>query len=61
MKLRQAKKIFYKEYLSISYYKQVKASNRLIKAINVLKHFRYEEYWMIKIDKDRTITIRFGG
>ena len=35
MKLRQAKKIFRREYLSIPYYKNVKASNRLLKAIKI--------------------------
>ena len=55
MKLRQAKKIFYREYVSVPYYKKVKVSNKLIKAINILRHFRRDEYWPIKIYKNKEI------
>ena len=61
MKLRQAKKIFRREYLSVPYYKKVKASNKLIKAINILRHFRREEYWPIKVYKNREIYFILGG
>ena len=61
MKLRQAKKIFRREYLSDPYYKNVKASNKLIKAINILRHFRREEYWPIKVNKNREVLFIIGG
>ena len=61
MKLRQAKKIFNREYISVPYYKKVKASNKLIKAINVLRHFRREEYWPIRVHKNREIYVIIGG
>ena len=61
MKLRQAKKIFYREYISVPYYKNVKASNRLIKAIKILRHFRIEEYWPIKVNKNREVLFIIGG
>ena len=59
MKLRQAKKIFRREYLSIPYYKKVKASNKIIKPINILRHIRREEYCPIKVYKNREIYIIF--
>ena len=61
MKLRQAKKIFHREYVSVPYYKKVKASNKLIKAINILRHFRREKYWPIKVYKNREIYFIIGG
>lgn len=61
MKLRQAKKIFYREYVSVPYYKNVKASNRLLKAIKILRHFRREKYWRIKIYKNREVYFVIGG
>ena len=61
MKLRQAKKIFRREYLSIPYYKKVKVSNKLIKAVNILRHFRREKYWRIKIYKNREVYFVIGG
>ena len=61
MKLRQAKKIFYREYISVPYYKNVKASNRLIKTIKILRHFRIEEYWPIKVNKNREVLFIIGG
>ena len=61
MKLRQAKKIFRREYLSIPYYKKVKASNKLINAINILRHFRKEDYWPIRVYKNREIYVIIGG
>lgn len=61
MKLRQAKKIFYREYVSVPYYKNVKASNRLLKAIKILRHFRREKYWQIKVHKNREVYFVIGG
>lgn len=61
MKLRQAKKIFHIEYLSVPYHKNVKASNRLLKAIKILRHFRIEEYWPIKVYKNREVYFIIGG
>ena len=61
MKLRQAKKTFRREYLSVPYYKKVKVSNKLIKAINILRHFRKEDYWPIRVYKNREIYVIIGG
>lgn len=61
MKLRQAKKIFHREYLSVPYHKNVKASNRLLKAIKILRHFRIEKYWPIKVYKNREVYFIIGG
>ena len=61
MKLRQAKKIFCREYLTVPYYKNVKASNSLLKAIKILRHFRIEEYWPIKVYKNREVLFIIGG
>lgn len=61
MKLRQAKKIFRREFLSVPYYIEVKASNSLVKAIKILRHFREEDYWPIKVYKDRRIRFIIGG
>lgn len=61
MKLRQTKKIFCREYLLVPYHKNVKASNRLLKAIKILRHFRIEKYWPIKVYKNREIYFIIGG
>ncbi len=61
MKLRQAKKIFCREYLLVPYHKNVKASNRLLKAIKILRHFRIEKYWPIKVYKNREVYFIIGG
>ena len=61
MKLRQAKIIFHREYVSVPYHKNVKASNRLLKAIKILRHFRREEYWPIKVYKNRDVYFIIGG
>ena len=61
MKLRQAKKIFCREYLLVPYHKNVKASNRLLKAIKILRHFRIEKYWPIKVYKNRDVYFIIGG
>ncbi len=61
MKLRQAKKIFCREYLLVPYHKNVKASNRLLKAIKILHHFRIEKYWPIKVYKNREVYFIIGG
>ena len=61
MKLRQAKKIFCREYLLVPYHKNAKASNRLLKAIKILRYFRIEEYWPIKVYKNREVYFIIGG
>ena len=61
MKIRQAKKIFCREYLLVPYHKNVKASNRLLKAIKILRHFRIEKYWPIKVYKNREVYFIIGG
>ena len=61
MKLRQAKKIFRREFLSVPYYIEVKASNSLVKTIKILRHFREEDYCPIKVYKDRKIRFIIGG
>ena len=61
MKLRQAKKIFCREYLLVPYHKNVKASNRLLKAIKILRHFRIEKYLPIKVYKNREVYFIIGG
>lgn len=59
MKLRQAKKIFNKEF--DWEHRGNKASNRLVKAIRILKHFRNESYWPVHIYKDGTMLFILGG